>query len=240
MIALSGECRRRLLRWSLPEAKTVCVYPGVNNCRPTPDARWIARKSLFIPMGCRVVGSVIRSLDEDALTNLMQSIRLTCSQGDNILFALIGGPEVAMHGKQLAQNLAISHKVIFVDDSRDLAELLPAFDVYLMPGGRGSHPLTISQAMSAGLPVISADVPGVSEMVVDGVTGHIVSGRDPVALASGVIRTLKSAETPEMADAAAERSANMFGAERMIHTIERLYAERMEFRPAGLTHAAIR
>jgi glycosyltransferase involved in cell wall biosynthesis len=55
--------------------------------------------------------------------------------------------------------------------------------VYVLPSYREGVPVSTQEAMSMGRPVITTDVPGCRETVVDGVNGFLVSVRDSAALA---------------------------------------------------------
>jgi glycosyltransferase involved in cell wall biosynthesis len=55
-------------------------------------------------------------------------------------------------------------------------------------------PLSIVEAMAAGLPVVAASVGGVPELVVDGETGFLIPPADEVALASALERLVSDAD----------------------------------------------
>lgn len=55
-------------------------------------------------------------------------------------------------------------------------------------------PNAILEAMAAGLPVVTTDVGGCSELVEDGVTGLLVPPRDPVALSRAIERIAQDTE----------------------------------------------
>ena len=63
-----------------------------------------------------------------------------------------------------------------------MAELLPKFDVFLLLSNWEGFPISIIEAMRAGLPVIASDVGGVNEAVIDGVNGYLVDANDKNAV----------------------------------------------------------
>ncbi|TPW02915.1 MAG: hypothetical protein FD129_3125 [bacterium] len=75
--------------------------------------------------------------------------------------------------------------VHFLGARSDVAELLPAFDLVVLP----SHPvvetlpLSVMEAMAAGRPVVATRVGALDELIEDGITGWLVPPRDPEALA---------------------------------------------------------
>jgi len=62
-----------------------------------------------------------------------------------------------------------------------VAKILAAADVFALPTNWEGFPLSILEAMRAGLPVLASDVGGVSEGVVDGETGFHVPRGDVAA-----------------------------------------------------------
>lgn len=70
----------------------------------------------------------------------------------------------------------------------DVPRLLAAADAYVCSSNREGLPLSLLEAMEAGLPVVATDVGDVRSVVVDG-TGLVVPAGEPVALAEA-LRTL--------------------------------------------------
>jgi glycosyltransferase involved in cell wall biosynthesis len=76
-------------------------------------------------------------------------------------------------------------------------------------------PISILEAMAAGLPVVASAVGGIPEIVVDGETGLIVPPRDPDALAAALRRLLDDPELRRrMGDAGRARAEEHFDVER--------------------------
>jgi glycosyltransferase involved in cell wall biosynthesis len=82
----------------------------------------------------------------------------------------------------------------------------------------------VLEAMAVGLVVLSTDVPGVRELIDDGMSGRVISPRDPLWLA-GALETLF--DSPElrgrMAARARSRVARMFSANRNVSQLGRLF-----------------
>lgn len=80
-----------------------------------------------------------------------------------------------------------------------LKDVRPVYEksmVYVLPSYREGLPVTIMEAMAMGRPVVSTDVPGCRETVVDGVNGFLVPAKDVEALAKCLLRFF---ENPELA-----------------------------------------
>lgn len=74
----------------------------------------------------------------------------------------------------LATFLGLANKVIFSGACTDVSSRLANSDVFVLVSHWEGLPLTILEAMRAGLPVIASDVGGVAEAVLEGETGYLI------------------------------------------------------------------
>jgi len=106
--------------------------------------------------------------------------------------------------------------------------LLSEASIYVLPSFHEGLPMSILEAMAAGMPIVSTVVGGIPEAVDDGVEGLIVAPGDPVALAAALRRLLgDAAERERMGHAARERVRREFATSAVLPRIEALYAERV-------------
>jgi len=85
-------------------------------------------------------------------------------------------------------------------------EFLKTGDIFVFPGvQQEGQPLTVLEAMCAGLPVVATDRGCMRETVVEGVTGYVVPPNDPELLAERVLRLLQDHELRRRLSAAARR-----------------------------------
>ena len=81
------------------------------------------------------------------------------------------------------------------------------------------------EAMATGLPIISTDIGGVREMVVDDVTGEIIATENPRALADAICRMLDDRERArKLGIAGRERCAKMFAIENSVRELREVFA----------------
>ena len=72
----------------------------------------------------------------------------------------------------------------------DVRPILEDTDVYVLPSHREGLSRTTCEAMAMGRPIVTTDVPGCRQTVVEGANGFLVPVRDPVALAAAMSRFL--------------------------------------------------
>jgi glycosyltransferase involved in cell wall biosynthesis len=88
-----------------------------------------------------------------------------------------GGPKLAPLRAE-ANELNVANRVEFLGDRFDIAEILSGSHIFALASKWEGFPLSILEAMRAGLPVVASNVGGVSEAVTDGKTGFLVERGD--------------------------------------------------------------
>jgi colanic acid/amylovoran biosynthesis glycosyltransferase len=135
------------------------------------------------------------------------------------------GDNVTFHGSQ-------THDVVLrmMSDCDCLA--LPS--VTAADGDQEGIPVTLMEAMAAGLPVVSTCHSGIPELVTDDQTGLLVPERDPTTLANALDRLMSEAGLGERLAANARRFvAAEFNAEIQNRVLFDLILGRSEARPAS-------
>lgn len=83
----------------------------------------------------------------------------------NIKLILIGDGELRAEIKEKVERLGLTEKVEFTGNVLDIPQRLANSDIFILPSHYEGLPLTILEAMAAGLPVISTAVGGVPDIV---------------------------------------------------------------------------
>ncbi len=174
----------------VPAARVVQIYNGVDDKKFHPRVA-AARAVLpvdFAPLGALVVGTVGRlSGEKDQLTLLraFARARALCPQTPLRLVLVGDGPLKAdIEREILATQL---HAEVWMPGARsDIAEILRALDIFVLPSLGEGISNTILEAMASGLPVIATRVGGNPELVLDNETGKLVPAADPDAMAQAI------------------------------------------------------
>jgi glycosyltransferase involved in cell wall biosynthesis len=91
---------------------------------------------------------------------------------------LIGEGPLIAEMESLAGTLGINSRIRFLGQRMDVGQLLAAAQISLLVTNWEGFPLSILEAMRAGLPVVASDVGGIAESVQDGETGYLVPRGD--------------------------------------------------------------
>jgi glycosyltransferase involved in cell wall biosynthesis len=99
------------------------------------------------------------------------------------------------------------------NNSEALRELVRSCDVFALPTYADCHSLASIEAMSSGLPVITTNVGGIPEIVVDGITGFIIQPGDAFALGDRLRKLISDRELrSRMSSASRARAERYFDA----------------------------
>lgn len=106
----------------------------------------------------------------------------------------------------------------------DVAELMRAMDLFVLPSLAEGISNTILEAMASGLPVVATGVGGNGELVVQGETGYIVPRSDTAAMAAAIGRYLDDRKLLTEQGVAARRLAEeRYGIDDMVRNYESVY-----------------
>ncbi len=147
-------------------------------------------------------------------------------QGFNIKLALIGKGPAEQDLKALASGLGIADRMIFAGWRRreELRDYMAAASCFVFASVTETQGLSVLEAQAAGLPVACVAGPGVSDVVIDGITGYFSRPGDHLALAASAARILSSDEAALKAmSAAASRRAEAFSEKKMAADLMAIY-----------------
>ncbi len=141
---------------------------------------------------------------------------------------LIGEGEETAALRQLCTDLGLDDRVEFRSapwGEARVADMMWAFDGLVLPSRLEGFPVTIVEAMLAGLAVVATDVGSVREAVTPGVTGWIVEPENPAALAGAMIELLKDpSASAQMGAQGQEVAESAFTIEATRRSYEEMYA----------------
>lgn len=137
---------------------------------------------------------------------------------------LVGDGQTKKGCEDLVHDLGIEKSVRFLGRRSDVAELLSAFDIYVLPSVAEASSLTLLEAMAAGLPIVTTHAGGNSETVVKDKTGLLTSPGDSSEFARAIITLIKDPEKRRrMGEAGRGRLESSFTASKMLEEYENLY-----------------
>jgi glycosyltransferase involved in cell wall biosynthesis len=137
---------------------------------------------------------------------------------------LVGGGELENAVREQVAGLGLESRVRFLGIRADVADILRASDVFVLSSRWEGNPMSVMEAMAAGLPVVSTAVGGVPELVRDGETGLLVPSEDTGALAQAIQALVDNpARRQAMGAAARQHAVASFDIRHTVRGYEQLY-----------------
>jgi glycosyltransferase involved in cell wall biosynthesis len=169
---------------------------------------------------------------EKRADRFVEAIAHAARQNPRIAGVVVGGgPDLDRIRARCAET---GSTVSAVGSRADVPDLVNAADVVCLTSDAEALPSALLEGMAAGKPVVSTDVGGVRDAVVDGETGILVPPGDVARLAAALLRL---AADPELASrlgaAGRRRHREGFTIERMVDAHLQLFEQLAPKRPAS-------
>jgi glycosyltransferase involved in cell wall biosynthesis len=163
-----------------PSDRLVTVHNGMPDVAPALRAD--PERS---PVRLVMVARYGAQKDHPTLLRALASLRKHAWELD-----LIGDGPLMGEAEALSRELGLNGRVHFLGQRNDVDQRLAAAQVALLVTNWEGFPLSILEAMRAGLPVVASDVGGVAESVRDGESGYLVPRADVTQLRDRIERLL--------------------------------------------------
>jgi glycosyltransferase involved in cell wall biosynthesis len=189
--------------------------------------------------GRRVVTCVGRLVPNKGQALLVDALgELQTTHPDVVLLLVGDGPDRDALAARAASHGAAA-RVVFTSRRQDVADVLAASNLFVLPSFAEGIPLALLEAMAAGLPVVATAVPGTMDVVSDPSLGLLVPSHDAGALARGIARVFdRPDEAAAMALAGQAHVRRRFDLGSMVDATAALYEAVLAERAAGQRAAA--
>lgn len=180
LLFLNSDDRDEFLQRNLIAPGKTAVLGGIG----VDLTEWSYSRPSLTPITFVFVGRLLRDKGVEEFAAAAKAMR---DKGHSALFVMLGGYDE----NPTAIPLSLIHQ--WVDDAIvewpghvQIQHALKQASVFVLPSYREGVPRSTQEAMALGLPVITTDVPGCRDTVIDGMNGFLVPAKDACALASAM------------------------------------------------------
>jgi len=158
---------------------------------------------------------------------LIQAVANLTSRGIACCLVIVGEGDERHRLAQLADQEGVADRVHMVGYVHDAFKMMPYFDVFALPSYTEGLPITILEAMQAGVPIVATTVGEVPEVLAHGGCGYLVPPGNSTALSEVIEKIHRNREDAHTKTVSAcERVHSEYSVERMtdkyMHEYERL------------------
>jgi glycosyltransferase involved in cell wall biosynthesis len=236
LIAVSYATKNEMVAAGIPPERISVIHNAIDTDVWSPCyATSALKEELGIGHTCPVIGYVGRIMPEKDLETWLRAAALVAQRFPEAQFVLVGeGRDGVTLGQlqRLALELGIAERVYFPGYRAQLLPVYGSFDLFVLSSRREGLPNSILEAMAVGLPVVTTDVAGTSELVLDGQTGFVVPQGDVEGLARAMGTLVVDRQIRQrIGQAGRQRVERQFSFTQRLQRVEELYA-----RIFGLPH----
>lgn len=220
LVAVSTQERDEALR--LGAAKTRC-HTVPNGLRPPGFlSREQARREIGLRPEHRVALFVGRFCAQKAPERFVGLVAALAPRHPDLRGVLIGGGDAKGALVEMAAALGIPDRLLFFETAK-AAAYMRAADLLVVPSRYEGFAYTMIEALAAGLPIVSYDVGGADDLLLDARTGYVVPQGDDGALALGAGEILGDPDLRRQMAKAAQERFQRFDLPTMLDGIAKVY-----------------
>ena len=218
VVAVSGHVGERVLELA-PSARVTVVQNGV-------DLSFWRGGAGRDPEPGRIVqvGTLRYVKGQDVMIEALARLR---DRVPEARLDLVGDGSARADLEAHARRLGVADAVTFVGriEPEDVRERLRSAAVLVLPSRSEGMPLTLLEAMSAGVPVVATTVGGIPEVAGEPPCVSLVSPEDPVALADALAHVLADGDTARDLRVRGQARSKAFSWDRTLGAYEALFAD---------------
>jgi colanic acid/amylovoran biosynthesis glycosyltransferase len=174
--------------------------------------------------------AVGRLITKKGFADLIHACGLIAEHGKSFRCEIIGEGPLENELRHQIEQLDLESRVALsgAKPQREVRQRLAAANVFVLPsvvdpdGGMDNLPTVIMEAMATGLPVVSTEIGGIPEMVIENETGFLVQPGDAAGLADAIEKVIDDRLLAQrLGQAGYERAQKLFSIEK---NVRELYA----------------
>ncbi len=199
LILLNPDDKKDLLISSNVKAKEVHILGGIG----LNLEQYRYSTAPIDPINFLFIGRLLR---EKGIFEFIEAAKKVKKQYPNAQFTVIGSIDPQNMGalsQQELDHLIAENLFEYPGYVNNIQDWIKESSVFVLPSYREGVPRSTQEAMAIGRPVITTDVPGCRETVIDGVNGFLIPKWNPEVLAEKMIYFI---ENPDQVNAMAEES----------------------------------
>ncbi|AGB42258.1 glycosyltransferase [Halobacteroides halobius DSM 5150] len=199
------------------EEKIEVVYNGINTNHFTP-------KPFNIEDNITRITQISRLEPHKGHLDLISAFERVYMDNKNIRLLIVGTGSQEKKLKRIVRDRNLEESISILGFRKDIKAILNKTDIFVLPSYDEGFPLSILEAMSMGVPIISTNIAGIPEMIEENKSGFLIKPGDINNLKAKIellINDLKLRK--QMADCCMNKSRQLFDVSNMVsNTLEAL------------------
>lgn len=224
IIAVNTEEYRQFKAWNPKTAKYVHgIGVDTDTARLSKTDADEKRTELHIPSGAFLilsVGELNKNKNHETVIRAIAEMKAR-----NVYYLICGEGPLKNHLKEVSRALGVSERVILAGYRRDIARLMDAADLFVFPSFHEGLPVSLMEAMTAGLPVVCSKIRGNTDLIDDGRGGILCEPKDERAFKTAIEILRDNADARERMKQINLNRVGQFSASAVSRELRQIYEE---------------
>jgi glycosyltransferase involved in cell wall biosynthesis len=183
------------------------------------------RRSLGLDQNSMVVGFVGWLLPIKGPEYLLKSMEYVWQEYPETALVFVGKGDLDLDLRAQAGQVSANGRVKFLGWRDDINEIMPVFDMLVLPSLNEGMGRVLVEAMASGKPIVASNVGGIPDLVRHGETGYLVPPADEKALADNIKKLLADPGNAWEMGQQGKKHCQQFSLEAMIEKLDDLYSD---------------
>lgn len=192
-------------KYRLSHAQIVTIHNGIEIFPEKKVMSNSLREELRLGSDVPIVGNISALRPQKDHATLINAMNIVVRRFPGVKLAIAGEGELDSDLKKQVKRLNLEDSVIFLGYRSDIREILPQFNLFVLPSLYEGLPLCILEAMEAGKPIVATDVEGTNELIIPQKTGLLTPAGNPEQMAEAIISILSNPMLAEKMGKAARK-----------------------------------
>jgi glycosyltransferase involved in cell wall biosynthesis len=203
-------------------------------------ARGGLRRQLGIGEDIPLIGIVARLVPIKAHEVFFEAAKRVVSERPDARFVVVGDGERRAELEALVDRMGLRDSVMFLGWRRPMTGVYADLDVVALTSRNEGSPVSLIEGMASARPVISTEVGGVPDVVVNGVTGLTVPSGDAKAMAAGILLLLRDRALADRLAAEGRRHVYpRYDSSRLVDEVRNLYVRELAGRRGAVPSVGV-
>lgn len=219
-------------KFFIPQSKIYTIKNGVDlNLFSDKKNNATLKKELEIDSDDKVIGIVANLKKVKNHLFLLKAFKELAKEFDKVKLLLVGqgfkdDPENTEEEIQdFVDTNRLYKKVLILGYRSDISQLLAVMDIFCLTSKMEGLPISLIEAMAAGLPVVGSDVPGIKDVIEHGANGFLIPQNDTAALKDALLNLVINDSLCERMGNQSKLLAKSYSMESCITNYEKLFPE---------------
>jgi len=207
--------------------KLVKIHSGddIDKFKRGPIRAIEKKRELGLAQNRLVVGFIGWLLPIKGPMHLLKAMKYVWQDYDDTILVFVGKGDLDVELRATALEINANSRVHFFGWRNDIDEIMPLFDIFVLPSLNEGMGRVLVEAMAAGKPIVASNVGGIPDLVQDNNNGLLVPPGDAKALAAGIRQLINDPEKAKMMGQRSRELCHQFSLEAMIGKIDKLYED---------------